>query len=175
MAQIYNWNSVQLASYWTMTIATWGKTGELKKCLSAWCLLCCTDCIQMLFKEHSLEEAQALKSKEGNNSKQGCLCAALFLVSPFEGLHWSTLCLTSYFRLISFMERSINKRQMSRMLFGAGEKCYCESLTPADTDHPGKAGLPQVIISLQASMVENNYKIICWLPLSKLIVHPQVL
>lgn len=47
----------------------------------------CRVCFQMLFKEHSLEGAQAVKSKEGNNSKQGCLCAALFLVSPFEGLH----------------------------------------------------------------------------------------
>lgn len=28
----------------------------------------CADSVQMLFKEHSLEVAQALKSKEGNNS-----------------------------------------------------------------------------------------------------------
>lgn len=28
----------------------------------------CADCVQMLFKEHSLEVAQALKSKEANNS-----------------------------------------------------------------------------------------------------------
>lgn len=55
------------------------------------------------------------------------------------------------------MERAINKRQISRMLFSAREKCY-ESLTPADTGHPGEAGLPQVIIILQASTVENNYK-----------------
>lgn len=40
--------------------------------------------IQMLFKEQSLEGAQALKSKEGNNSKQGCLCAALFLYHPLK-------------------------------------------------------------------------------------------
>lgn len=108
----------------------------------------------MLFKEHCLEGAQALKSKEGNNSKQGCLCAALFLVSPFEGLYWSTLCLTSYFRWISFMGIAINKKHMSWMLLSAGEKCYCKSLTPADAGHPGKASLAQVITIFQASIWE---------------------
>lgn len=91
MAQICYWNSVQLGLYRTVTTATWGRTAELETCLPAWCLPCCTDSIQMLFREHSLERPQALKCREGNNSKQGCLGAALFLVSTLKGLHWSSL------------------------------------------------------------------------------------
>lgn len=43
------------------------------------------------------------------------------------------------------------------MLFNAGKKCYYKSLTSGDTGYPSKASLPKVI-SLQASIVENNYK-----------------
>lgn len=174
MAPCY-WNSVQLALYWTVTIATWGRI-EFKKCLSAWCLLCCADSVFECSLKNTVWKGLKHWKAEGNNSKQGCLCAALFLISPFEGLQWSTLCLTSYFRLISFMERAINKRQMSWILFSALEKCYYKSLTLADTGHPGKASLHQVIIILQASIVENNYKtVIRWLLLSKSIVHPEEL
>lgn len=61
------------------------------------------------------------------------------------------------------------------MLFNAGKKCYYKSLTSGDTGYPSKASLPKVI-SLQASIVENNYKtVIHWLPLSKSTVHPEEL
>lgn len=45
-------------------------------------------------------------------------------------------------------------------VFQCWEKYYYKSLTAADTGHPGKANIPQLIIILQASIVENNFKIV---------------
>lgn len=157
MGQICYGNS---ALYWPGTTATWGRTAELKNSPPLVQTLCKCSLKNTVWKW--LKHWKAKRETIPNKAACVQLCC---WYHPWK-VYTEVLCLTSYFRLISFMGRAINKRKMSWMLFSAGEKCYYKTDTSC---HPGKASLPQVII-LPPNTVENNETVILRLPLSKLIV-----
>lgn len=148
---------------WPATMITWGRTAELKN--SALCRLC----VQMLFKEQSGSGSSTEKQRGKQFLTRLPVCSSAAAITLGRFTLKCSLPHKLYFRLISFMGRAVNKREMSWMLFSAGEKCYYRTLTPAAT-LVRPVCLFHIIILPPSTVGNNNKPAIHRLPLSQLIV-----